>query len=566
MNYYKKILSLGLPVTFLLSTIISIVYVFAVKEVAYLNSSFSADIGGFIMDALGAFMYAIEVSGGLIVVIFFCSIIHFLLVETAMIMRMFARRDIGQHSFFKTTFLFLMTQVISVASIFVSIVLLYAATFGIVSVYGYVDLKMDVQTSLEGTINDNEKIIEAIKVSTSTMDVYDSAGELGVVLATRNLKRKEELTIYEGVVLPLVAKFSGASDQSSNFYVPSTNSVVYTNFVKDKTDSVIIQLVYNHLKHNVSSLVSSAFMQGTVPSVKYLDDTEYVPYLNKKQEEVDARYMKDFQSTIQDNEKVVAECKSVNAANTKLVVEQEADYRNNCVLAENYSDCSEFKKTIEDNKNISREAVDQCQENIVDLTFQYAELETMKTEMQQKGSNVLEGQKNELSNGMYFPDIQSVYIRVVPDQDSFIYLSTLLHELLHHYSNGGYDLPVFLNEGITEYLTFKSFDLSDYEIARNGGYFKESQIVMALLERIPEDELMVTYFKNDANSLEKVFKEYFPDVNYKDFLAKGDLLYKETYDAVENNRNDGFLDVEPDYPPVREMRTLLGLEERKFTE
>jgi len=198
------------------------------------------------------------------------------------------------------------------------------------------------------------------------------------------------------------------------------------------------------------------------------------------------------------------------------------------------------------------------------LASQDKELVDLKADIEQQSSDVLEEQKGELSNGIYFPDIQNVYMRVIPNQDAFVYLNTLLHELFHHYSKGGSELPAFLNEGITDFQTLKSFNLSDYEIAGSSGYFKEVQVVFALLERIPEEELMNVYFNNNIVAFEQLFKKYFPEANYETFLSKGDAIFKETYEASEQIPNRGFWDTDIDHPSVQDVRLLLGLEQTKF--
>lgn len=151
-------------------------------------------------------------------------------------------------------------------------------------------------------------------------------------------------------------------------------------------------------------------------------------------------------------------------------------------------------------------------------------------------------------------------MKITPDKVALHYLSHLLHESLHHYSGGGSALPVFIDEGITEYTALKSFKLSDYEIADISGYFKEVQALMALLEKMPEQEIMTAYFASDGKMFETTFKKAFPGINYEAFLSKGDMMYKETFEETGPASDPGSFDPSS----VRDLRTFLGLKPAKF--
>jgi len=559
----KRLFSFLLPIVFLLSTVVSIIYIFSVEEVSYLGSSFYVETGNFWTNIITVFFSAIE-GPGLIIAVLLCSLSHFLIVEVFLIARLFKLRKIGQNGGLKMLPRFLVAQVAGVGVFFSSFILIFAVSLGVVFAYGYVDMNMNLKEALSRTIAGDQEVIKNIQDSPSLIDVYDAAGELGVVLAKMDLKKKDKLTTYEGRVLPLLVKFVGKDAEGRSFFVPSTNSIVYTNFSKDRTDKIIVELVFNHFKYNSNPLVKSLFEKSQKPIVTYLDDQEYAPFKKKKQSEINEEILSDFKATISSNEKIILECKTNDAANVKLIAEQESDYQKNCVVEVNYSNCAEFRQSINENKSRSQESVSICQENKAVLTSQYKEFEELKADVEKEESSVLEKQKGELSGGMYLSGTRNIYMRLIPDQDSFRYLSTLLHESFHYYSRGGTELPIFINEGITEYATFKSFKLSDYEIADVSGYFNEVQTLMALLENIPEQEIMTAYFTNDAKMLETSFKKAFPGVSYETFLSKGDIMYRETYEAIGPTFNLGFWDTNINHPAVRDMRIFLGLEPEKF--
>jgi len=559
-------------VAFALSVIISIIYIFNFGDVTYLNSS---PLGKAAFWEIIVFMFlsAIPASGGLITIVLVCSLAHLLTVEAFSIVRLFKLRKVEQRGNLKMLPRFLMAQVTGAGVFAVSFILILAVSLGASFIYGYGDLKMNVKEALNGAIAQDQEIIKSIQVSRSIIDVYDASDEAGAVLAKRNFKKKEKLTVYEGAVLPLLAKFKRKDPEGKSFFIPSANSVVYTNFSKGRTDPIIIELAFNHLKYHPNPAVSSLFEKTRKPAaVTYLDDQSYAPYLEKRRDEINQKMLSynqkilsDFKSIMSSNEKIVSECKAQDAANAKLVAEQESDYQKNCVLKVNYSNCAEFRQEINENKKISQESANICQENKAALASQYKEFEQLKADVEKEASTVLEKQHSELTAGLYSPDTKNVYMRVIPDQDAFLYLSTLLHELFHHYSNASLALPTFINEGITDYLTYKSFNLSDYEIAGASGYFREVQAVMTLLEKIPELELLTAYFTNNPAALEASFKKYFPEADYEIFLSKGSDMYKETYQEIGPKFNLGFWDTDIDHPAVRDLRTFLGLEPEKFS-
>jgi len=112
---------------------------------------------------------------------------------------------------------FLMAQVTGAGVFAVSFILIFAVSLGASFIYGYGDLKMNVKEALNGTIAQDQEIIKSIQVSRSTIDVYDASDEAGAVLAKRNFKKKEKLTVYEGAVLPLLAKFKKYSGFSLDY-------------------------------------------------------------------------------------------------------------------------------------------------------------------------------------------------------------------------------------------------------------------------------------------------------------------------------------------------------------
>ncbi len=139
----------------------------------------------------------------------------------------------------------------------------------------------------------------------------------------------------------------------------------------------------------------------------------------------------------------------------------------------------------------------------------------------------------------------------------------MVHEMLHMYS---YDdalwLPVAFNEGMTDYLATKAMGYDELDSIRAAGYPLEVQVVMALLEKIPYDDLLKIYFTKDEAALKASMKQYFPSTDYKTFMDRYDAIFAGTFHV--NGAGHAFDTRLIDHGDVVDMRRLLGLPDKMF--
>lgn len=537
------------------------------KDTTYLNSAFVLGDKGFLLNVFQSSFYALELTtqsaylGPFIVMI----LTLFLLVEIYLIVRSIRLKKLEQSSWGKLCTRFFVNQLLSVVTGIAAFFAIPLLSFCILFCVAYVDLKIHTPASIEGVITNDSQIIQKIKESSSLIDVYDSAGNFGTVLARRNLKKESKLSIYSSTILPLVAKFAPQSGIKTTYFLPQNNTLVYTYFEKDTSDKIIIELAFNHLKNNPDPLIVAAYKAKKPPAVAYLNNDEYAPYMKQKRIEIDASNLAEYRKTIKINENVVSICKLNDASNYKLIAEQEADYQKNCVALTRYVDCPAFRQKIDENKAITESSAKNCRVDTALLNEQYKDIEERVKEATKRANAPLLFQQDELSNGMYFYAPQQVYMRVISHQDSFVYLSTLHHELLHHYSGIDDTFPNFMIEGMTDFLSLRSFGLSDYEIAGGSTYSREVQVAMALMERIPQEELEKVYFGTSSATFESLFKQYFSNIDYNEFLKKGNQLFDETYlVSGPTLQVQWWQSTTIDQVIVQDMRGFLGLGKTKF--
>jgi hypothetical protein len=132
---------------------------------------------------------------------------------------------------------------------------------------------------------------------------------------------------------------------------------------------------------------------------------------------------------------------------------------------------------------------------------------------------------------------------------------------MYSHSNSKF-LPQPFDEGVTDYLATRALGYGELDSIRASGYPLEVQVVIALLEKIPEDEFLDVYFNKDETKLKTLMKKYFPDTSYAEFMAKYDAIFDETYhiNGTSHSFGRGLID----HKDVVSVRQLLGLKEKKF--
>ena len=114
---YKKLFTLWLPAVFVLSVLISIVYIFSFKDVTFLSPAFSLGKGGFWEVILSVFVYSFGAANGLNLVILACSLVLLLIVEVFSIIRLFKLRKTEESGRLKMLFRFLVAQAVGAGAL-----------------------------------------------------------------------------------------------------------------------------------------------------------------------------------------------------------------------------------------------------------------------------------------------------------------------------------------------------------------------------------------------------------------------------------------------------------------
>jgi hypothetical protein len=303
-------------------------------------------------------------------------------------------------------------------------------------------------------------------------------------------------------------------------------------------------------------------------SVTYtlVPEAQYTQYYISKVKKNNLKSISENNETYQKNIDIVNKCRAVQISNESLIASQESDYQSNCVDQRRYSDCSDFRNEIDVNKKIAQEAMTSCTIDVAKVQKYNKEIIDASASLEKETENfqtsgTLENKQAELSAGVFIPP-STVYVR--DNAPAHQLVLTTFHELLHA-SVWDVDatLPAFVNEGMTEMLNLELFGYDTYLTVAYSGYYAELQILNALLERIPLSEMLTVYISTDEKEFQKVFEKYFPEIEYEEFVRKGESIFASTFKVDGTSRDWDVYSIH-DYmwlEDVNQIRLFLGLDE-----
>ncbi len=405
---------------------------------------------------------------------------------------------------------------------------------------------------------------------------YDSAG--GALLATEiGGDKYGKLNHYQSFYLPIF--FSDNKILTGNRKIDDApvmlmgNNLIFSKYVqRDMVYSFLPAVGNNIVTRNYGEYVLKS--PNTLKTFTMIDDANFVKYYHMKISADLERFISEDEAAYKNNSKIIADYPAtraqLDADDKKFVADEEADYQNNCVKYPRYNNCSELRSTIDKNIIINRD-------NRIQIEASYAEAIRLNKIIQgylnksyaekkanENNSDSLENNKGEYAYALTFAG-DTIYYRYFdkhPMGEDNIMI--LVHELMHLYSsNNNFVLPQAFDEGMTDYFSTKAMGYNELDMVRASGYPIEVQVVMALLEKIPENKLLELYFSKNESSFKKLMTEYFPDVKYEVFMTK----YKEMFDVTFHLKGSyhDFNKALIDHDDIQGIRLMLGLEKYKFS-
>lgn len=455
----------------------------------------------------------------------------------------------------------LASQLYASGVIIVAFFMIPLTLFVLSNIFAYLDFALN-QTPPDSYITNPTSIIEYIEKEQSPIKVLSAKNELALKFANLDINN-----VYGSFVLPLLSQMSYLNPLTEPAYLfPDKRNIVLVSSDIAELQDILLAITYNQLAFNEYEPVRQAFATKVKPTVKYVGDAEYSEVLHKYNNQQNQKIIDEMNDYISYNLNLLAECTGFEISNRQNIEQDEIDYRKNCVEKTNYDNCSEFRGWINEDIRIAEENILTCKDTKQVVAEQRNDLQQFIQEVDKEGDDVLHNAKYDDSIGIAFLGTLDIFMRVLNDTSNYEYLHTLVHEHLHQYSDSNnLTVPQFVDEGITDYITYRTFDFTDYELAQDSvtGYYRENQIVLALLEKIPESELIDFYFGEGPDDFRDVFIKYFPEVNYDEFVSKGEEVFKDTFGVSDVTYNIGFWDMPENHILVRELRLFMGLDEER---
>ncbi len=424
---------------------------------------------------------------------------------------------------------------------------------------------------------DVDAILEKIKNTQKLIYYSDYSIGSGALLATIiDEIGNNKLNFYQSFYIPLyfwknnIVTNNPIIDKAEIISF-NNNIIIDKNIKRESLQRLLLPIGNSYILNSYYKYVSNRLSK--LQSFSLVDDDRYSIFVRAKQISNLQEYISKNESGFRANLKIIEEYPSLVQKNIqdeqKFVVDAEKKYNDGCVVTIIYNDCSEFRKTIDKSKIVISEnkiiAVDDynlAKKNNEEISITLVKQRKEMDDILSRTQSELENNKTDYSVGMAL-DNKNIYIRYFKENPmNNEVMRVVIHELLHIYSMSQEhsNLPESLNEAMTEYFTTKAMGYEKIDMIRASGYPLELQVVMALLERIPQDELEGIYFSQDENKFKVDMKQYFPNTDYKEFMNKLDSIFNSTYrvGGASNSFDKGLID----HKKVIEIRKMLGLSDR----
>lgn len=346
---------------------------------------------------------------------------------------------------------------------------------------------------LTGNVTTDSQMIDSL-IKSDTSRIIIAQNPLLVPLAL-----KPQKTFFEAYVVPrYVAYHENISDNKFKQYANLPYYLISPNYliVQDKV-RFAKELGYDVMKNIVTSQYEN-YVMGAKPQFLVIPKEEYGIEFRQSQ-------IKRFQSQVLDLKKVIE-------SNNQILVRARSELVNDQPqLASLERQADTVKQQIDSNINEYNKLINELS-NPQSVTYK----------------------KSEVTVGAFIPPSKIVIQEPINSDENLALndldqmIRVIVHESLHYYadnfSNKSSQLDAFPYEAFTEYLALKAIGYSDSSMVYISGYPLHVQVMTLLAQKIPLAELEKIDFTQDPDLLERDFKKYFPESDYKEFSALGDQI------------------------------------------
>lgn len=343
-------------------------------------------------------------------------------------------------------------------------------------------------------------------------------------------------TFYRAIILPSLIYQTEISDLGhSAILFPNHDLFISPTISQAELAHILTAL---SLKMYALSPLSHNFQTKTTPMVKFLAESEYIELENKKAQLEQKRieeYLVNVNQEIVNNNQYLTQLE----ADLSSVHRDKIAYENRVtpLLAEcrtlyDALECETAATTIKDTVDKYNTAIKTIESNLAIAQANIPLLNQAQSNAKVALDKFLSFPVTpELQSGIFEPP-QTILIKYTSGLTPANYYYTLLHELAHYYSyHTKASLPIFLEEGITDYIALKSGQPT-LSTAKIDGYPDEMQIVHSLILLLGEDQVIKLYFDKSTISWANLIDSKCGKGCYKKLVSLGEQL---TYTDSDNH-------------------------------
>lgn len=345
-----------------------------------------------------------------------------------------------------------------------------------------------------GIVDDIASIAAILKKHNTVPTYYEYLPLAEATYHASGVTHEDKDTLYRAVILPQTAYHEFPSSTAPFDAVLFPNNVL----IVGTSTGDLVQHLAPAVAHTILSASYSAHLKATPPTITVLSEKEYNEVLARKAEEYKQRLaatIADIKAAIREVEAFIAYASGIKN-NSRYRASIEAD------IAEAQQYLSQYRWALSSHQ----EAYAEFERNPITPEFQ---------------------------SGIFTPP-KSIHIKFYDKENVPFasYLAVTLHELLH-YEDGGStrDIPLVLEEGITDYLTtrlieqFMTKQAAITFVPTYEGYPEFINFIEHLLMRIPEQTFVEEYFHRNEPGIKKLVDTYYDAKTYDQFIQKTDQLY-----------------------------------------
>lgn len=388
-----------------------------------------------------------------------------------------------------------------------------------------------------------EKVIEKLDSTLSPQLISGDFTQQAVLLRA-NLNDVE--SFYRGGVIPTSITQISLSPLPYYSIATDTNKFLLSPDLPVSDLQKILTLFTQKIwQESLPSLsMTQAALAKQSPTISFLESSEYNQI---QQTKLDLRkkklqsYIAELKAAITQNNEYVAESQRALG----IIETAKAEYSSrtqallhNCREIYDESSCVEAEIMVRRNLDEYDQELSITKENLAQAQANIPTLAKYRSIAEQNYANFLKYPIiPEFQVGIFEPP-NTISIKYESDtakgREVVAYYYTLLHELAHYYSdNSNYELPSFLEEGITDYLSQKVGSEFAPNTYSTDGYPEERQIAKLLSDKLGEPKLISLYLDKSPSLWSKEIDSLCGTGCYSKFIKIGQNLTFAPLDDTE---------------------------------